>query len=94
MLLIFLAVLSTPLLANLLTSVADPDKNRIHMFFGLLDPDPVQSISQRHGSADPDPDPHQNVMIRNTASNQTWYTAKHIAYLTTVLTVQVHAAHS
>jgi hypothetical protein len=27
------------------------------------------SISQRHGSADPDPDPHQNVMIRNTAFN-------------------------
>ncbi len=24
------------------------------------------SISQRHGSTDPDPDPHQNVMIRNT----------------------------
>jgi hypothetical protein len=24
------------------------------------------SISQRHGSADPNPDPHQNVMDRNT----------------------------
>jgi hypothetical protein len=26
-----------------------------------------ESISQRHGSADPDPDPHQNVMDKKTA---------------------------
>ncbi len=67
--------------------------HRIHVFLGLLDPDPdllVRSMDpdpsiinskktlistvfdflplkndvkgQRHGSADPDPDPHQNVM--------------------------------
>jgi hypothetical protein len=38
----------------------------------IQDPDPGSgsesgSIWQRHGSADPDPDPHQNVMDRNTA---------------------------
>jgi hypothetical protein len=28
------------------------------------------SICQRHGSADPDPNPHQNVRIRNTEGGE------------------------
>jgi hypothetical protein len=40
------------------TSVADPDPPDPRVFGALGS----RSISQRHGSADPDPDPHQNVM--------------------------------
>jgi hypothetical protein len=38
------------------------------------------SISQRHGSAGPDPDPHQNVMDPQHAANTAKYKRSVISY--------------
>ena len=62
---------------------------RIHLFLGLLDPDPpvfgspgswFGPISQRHGSADLGPDPHQNV-----TDLQHWFVVKIIWRQNTVI---------